>query len=130
MSGLDSEPLDSQTEALLHASSNLARLQAIAREARLEATEHAYFASFQARAATNQAHPDSDSANDSESDDWDAARSRAITYVANLRANPALAEARLQAWRPVLPTERILYGDEIVGQTGYTMSVIRRADIT
>ena len=125
MSGLDSEPLDSQTEALLHASSNLARLQAIAREARLEATEHAYFASFQASAATNQTHPDSDS----ESDEWDAARARAVTYVANIRANPALAETHISAWRPVLPTERILYGDEIVGQTGYTMSVIKRADI-
>ena len=95
-------------------------------EARLQATEDAYFASFQARAATNQTHPDSDS----ESDEWDAARSRAVTYVANLRANPALAEALLHAWRPVLPTERIWNGDEIVGQSGYTMSVIRRADIT
>ena len=95
-------------------------------EARLQATEDAYFASFQASAATNQTHPDSDS----ESDDWDAARARAVTYVANIRANPALAETQISAWRPVLPTERILYGDEIVGQTGYTMSVIKRADIT
>ena len=94
-------------------------------EARLQATEDAYFASFQASAATNQTHSDSDS----DSYDWDGARARAVKYVANLRANPALAEARLQAWRPVLPTERILYGDEIVGQTGYTMSVIKRADI-
>ena len=94
-------------------------------EARLQATEDAYFASFQASAATNQTHPDSDS----ESDEWDAARARAVTYVANIRANPALAETHISAWRPVLPTERILYGDEIVGQTGYTMSVIKRADI-
>ena len=95
-------------------------------EARLQATEDAYFASFRASAATNQTHPDSDS----DSYDWDAARARAVTYVANIRANPALAETHISAWRPVLPTERILYGDEIVGQTGYTMSVIKRADIT
>ena len=116
MTELEHHRLDREAEARLHAT----------REARLEATEHAYFASFQARAATNQTHSDSDS----ESVDWDAARSHAVTYVASLRANPIFAEAILHRWRPVLPTERILYGDEIVGQSGYTMSVIRRTDIS
>ena len=90
------------------------------------AREHAHFVSRRARAAPNQTHSDSDP----ESVDWDEARSHAATYVASLRANPIFAEAILHRWRPVLPTERILYGDEIVGQSGYTMSVIRRTDIS
>ena len=96
-------------------------------QARLQATQDVNSVSFRASAATNETYSDSDP--DSDWYDWDAAAARATAYVANIRANPALAETHISAWRPVLPTERILYGDEIAGQTGYTMSVVKRTDI-